>query len=105
MMTVITRVSLVAGREPEWDEAFRERIESAREQRGWVSVQLCLPAERLDERVVIGTWETRADWEAWHTDEAFQRTRQRLDGLQAAPGEMTWYEVVHANATSSDGER
>jgi hypothetical protein len=40
------------------------------------------------------TWQTRADWEAWHKDLAFAETRKRLEGLEATPGEEWWHEVV-----------
>jgi heme-degrading monooxygenase HmoA len=36
----------------------------------------------MNERVVIGTWETRADWEAWHATEAFQETREAMDAAR-----------------------
>jgi len=45
-------------------------------------------------RVLIGTWQTRADWEVWHTDLAFAETRKRLEGLEATPREEWWHEVV-----------
>jgi heme-degrading monooxygenase HmoA len=66
----------------------------ARDQPGWLGGQLAMPVDRLDQRVIIGTWETRAHWEAWHEDPAFTETRERLEGLQAEPSEMRWYEVV-----------
>jgi heme-degrading monooxygenase HmoA len=43
---------------------------------------------------VIGTWESRADWEAWHEDETFAETRTRMEGLQEGRSETAWYEVV-----------
>jgi hypothetical protein len=55
MMTIVTRVTLEEGSEPAWDAAMRERMES---------------------RVIIGTWETRADWETCHADPKFQETRK-----------------------------
>jgi heme-degrading monooxygenase HmoA len=42
----------------------------------------------------VGTWETRADWAAWHDDPAFQETRQRMEELQDEPDEMEWFEVA-----------
>ena len=93
-MTVISRVRLRAGAEPGWDAAFRERLESATSQPGWVSVQLCIPAEALNERVVIGTWETRADWEAWHATDDFERTRQQMDEAEEGDRADSWHEVV-----------
>jgi hypothetical protein len=45
-------------------------------------------------RVIVGTWKTRADWEAWHHDSQFTETRQRLDGLESTPPEHWWHDVV-----------
>jgi heme-degrading monooxygenase HmoA len=101
MMTVITRVALKPGAEPEWDEAMRERIDAAQGQPGWISGQLAIPVEGLTQRVIVGTWETRADWQAWHEDPAFQDTRQRMEGLQDGPDEMEWFEVVTAGQESA----
>ena len=94
MMTIVTRVRLKEGSEPRWDAAMRERLEAARSQPGWVAGQLVMPIGALDERVILGTWQTRADWEAWHTDPKFRETRQRLEGLEATPPEEWWHEVV-----------
>jgi heme-degrading monooxygenase HmoA len=94
MMTVITRVTLGEGSEPEWDAAMRERLEAARQEPGWISGQLLMPLEALNERVIIGTWETRADWERWHESEAFVTTRERLNQLEVADQEMTWHETI-----------
>jgi transposase len=44
--------------------------------------------------VIVGTWRTRADWEAWHHDRQFTETRQRLDELESAPSEHWWHDVV-----------
>jgi hypothetical protein len=44
--------------------------------------------------VIVGTWTARANWEAWHHDPQFTETRQRLDGLESAPAEHWWHDVV-----------
>jgi heme-degrading monooxygenase HmoA len=93
MMTITVLVTLKQGTEPEWDTAMRQRFEAARSQEGWHGGQLCMPADRLDQRLIIGTWETRAHWEAWHNDPTFAQTRERLDGLQTKPAETRWHEV------------
>lgn len=98
MMTIVTLVTLSQGSEPEWDDAMRERLEAARSQPGWMGGQLCMPADRLDQRMILGTWETRAHWEAWHTEPAFAETRERLNGLQEEPSDVRWYEVVAQQA-------
>lgn len=102
MMTVITRVRLRPGDEPEWDAAMRERLEAAQDRPGWVAGQLLIPVDALNERVIVGTWESRADWEAWHEDPAFQETRDRMEGLQSEKGTMTWHEVVREERTAPE---
>src|SRR5688500_8801420 len=102
MMTVITRTILREGTEQEWDAAMRERLETARGRRGWIGGQLLIPLERLNERVIVGTWETRADWEAWHSDETFRETRERMEGLEEQPSDTAWHEVV-ADVRASSG--
>jgi heme-degrading monooxygenase HmoA len=94
MMTIVTRVKLKEGSEPRWDAAMRERLEAARNQSGWVGGQVAIPVHALDERVIIGTWRTRADWEAWHADPKFRETRRQMEGLEARPAEEWWHEVV-----------
>ncbi len=93
MMTVVTRVVLKEGAEPEWDDAMRERMAEAQGRPGWLGGQLLIPLEALNQRVIVGTWETRAHWEAWHEDHAFLDTRRRLEGLEDAPSDTSWYEV------------
>jgi len=95
MMTVVAHIKIAQGQEPDWDAAMRERVVAAQEQRGFVSVQLCIPADALDERVVIGTWESRADWEAWHESEPFRITRERMDRYEIER-KREWHEVVLA---------
>ena len=94
MITVITYTTLKEGSEPEWDAAMGERLENARRRPGWVRGQILMPLETLHQRVIVGTWRTRADWEAWHEDPAFAAMRQRLDEVQAETSEPSWYEVV-----------
>jgi heme-degrading monooxygenase HmoA len=93
-MTVITEVTLRPGNEPEWDEAMRDRLSAAVGQPGWIAGQLLIPLEGLNQRVIVGTWKTRADWEAWHNDPAFLQTRDRIEGLQEAESQMQWFEVM-----------
>ena len=94
MMTIVTHVTLKQGSEPEWDAAMRERLEAARNQPGWIGGQLLRPADEPDARVIVGTWESRDHWAAWHDAPAFQETRERLEGLQTGPAQMTWHEAV-----------
>jgi heme-degrading monooxygenase HmoA len=94
MMTVITEVTLERGSEPEWDAAMRERLAAARGRPGWVGGQLLIPLDGQNKRVVVGTWQSRADWQAWHEEGAFAETRTRMEGLQEGESAIAWHEVV-----------
>jgi heme-degrading monooxygenase HmoA len=94
METIVTHVRIKSGQEQAWDEAFGERVAAAREQPGFVAVQLCAPAERASERVVIGTWQTRDDWAAWHGTPEFRRTREELEEADPERTDEWWHEVL-----------
>jgi heme-degrading monooxygenase HmoA len=52
--------------------------------------------------VLVGTWRSRDDWEAWHNDPAFLEQRARLESLDARQEGPSWYDVVaHAQAGSA----
>ena len=94
MMTIVTHVHLREGTGRDWDAAMRTRLSAARKVSGWVGGQLLRPADKPDRRVIVGTWRTRSNWEAWHHDPQFTKTRQRLEGLESAPAEHWWHDVV-----------
>jgi heme-degrading monooxygenase HmoA len=94
MMTVVTHVQLKPGTEGEWDRTMHERLRAAEGREGWVAGQLLRPLDRPQERVIVGTWQSRQHWEAWHRDPAFRDTRARLDTLEAQPSREGWHEVV-----------
>ena len=104
MMTIVTVVTLKEGHEPEWDASMRTRLDSVRECPGWVSTQVLIPTDGMNKRIIVGTWQTRADWEAWHRNPVFAETRARLDGLEAAPRQESWHEVMlDVRASELDG--
>jgi heme-degrading monooxygenase HmoA len=100
MMTIVTHVHLKEGAEPEWDAAMRERLAAAKGKSGWIMGQLLMPLDHLNRRVIVGTWQTRADWEAWHNDPSFAETRTRLEGLESGAQEHWWHEVLDARSAS-----
>jgi heme-degrading monooxygenase HmoA len=94
MMTIVTHVFIEPGKEPAWDTAWRARVQSARQQPGWVAVQLCIPSDAVNERVIIGTWENRAAWGAWHATDVFQSTREQMEGIETEMRHEWWHEVL-----------
>jgi heme-degrading monooxygenase HmoA len=64
------------------------RLSAAKKRPGWVGGQVLRQSDKPDRRVIVGTWMTRADWEAWHHDRHFAATRGRLDGLESGPAEQ-----------------
>ena len=94
METVITRLTLKDGADEEWDATMTERMRAVEHQDGWVGGQLLRPSDQRSVRVIVGTWKSRANWEAWHGEEAFRETRERLEGLQTGPAEVAWHEAV-----------
>jgi heme-degrading monooxygenase HmoA len=93
MMTIVTHAHLKERAGREWDAAMRTRLSAAKKRPGWVGGQLLRPSDKPDRRVIVGTWRTRADWEAWHQDPQFAATRQRLDGVENGPAEHWWHDV------------
>src|SRR5438128_9446456 len=94
MMTIVTHVRLREGAGRDWDAAMRTRVSAARKRSGGGGGELLRPADKTDRRVIVGTWRSEANWEAWHHDPQFAETRQRLDGLESAPAEHWWHDVV-----------
>jgi len=93
-MTIVTQVRLSENGAEQWDAAMQTRVDAAKDRPGWVAVQLLKPVDDPLRRAIVGTWESRDHWAAWHDDETFVETRAQLDGLQDGPAETVWYEVV-----------
>jgi heme-degrading monooxygenase HmoA len=61
---------------------------------GFVAVQVAAPVEEPHRRVIIGTWESREHWAAWHEDEDFRRTRAELEIVDERTTDSSWYDVI-----------
>ena len=94
MMTVITNVTLSEGTEPEWDRVMAERLANAAGCDGWIRGEILMRLDGMNKRLIVGTWRSRADWEAWHQDPTFTETSARLDAVQTSTSGPQWHEVV-----------
>src|SRR5260370_38008406 len=99
MMSIVTHVHLKEGAGREWDTAMRTRLSAAKKRPGWAGGQLLRQSDKADRRVIVGTWRTRADWEAWHQDPQFAETRRPPHGLESGPAEHWGPEGVLAVRT------
>jgi heme-degrading monooxygenase HmoA len=94
MLTIITRVRLRGDASEQWDEVMHRRVEAAKDCRGWVAAQVLKGRDDRLARVIVGVWESVADWAAWHDESTFRATRQELSEVEDGPGESTWYETL-----------
>lgn len=100
MVTTVSEVNLREGSESAWDDLMRERLETVKGRPGWISGQVLKPAEGAGtKRIVIGTWESREAWAAWHRDPGFLDAREQLDRLESGRREQWWHEITAAAAT------
>jgi heme-degrading monooxygenase HmoA len=105
MMTVVTTMKLHPDSKHEWDSLISERFRSAHRRVGWLSGQLLSPEDSPNTRVIVGTWRSKRDWEAWHEAPEFLATRARLDELQAEAHQTVWYEVIEDARADADDLR
>jgi heme-degrading monooxygenase HmoA len=88
---VVGRFQLIRGKEDQWDAAFRERVEEARDFDGWRGAAAWIPAGDDSQRVVVGRWVQRQDYENWTLSSSYSRTKELLDACQAGPPEIEWF--------------
>lgn len=100
MVSIVTNVRLREGSEHDWDAAMRKRMAAAARQPGWIGGQVLggdgdkPDAGGFARRIIVGTWQTRDDWQKWHEDPAFMTTRAALDQMTAEPEQHAWYHVL-----------
>src|SRR3954453_15705928 len=96
MESVITRVVVNAGSEPEWEAVMRDRMAAAESSSGWIGRRIFPPEGGAKPRLIVGLWETRDAWKRWHEDSAFHDTAERLKGLESYAGTPAWHAVTYA---------
>ncbi|GAB6906752.1 Antibiotic biosynthesis monooxygenase [Desulfosarcina cetonica] len=71
-------------------QLFREMRSLATSQSGYISGETLKSHDRPDVFLVISTWESAADWEAWLLSKERQAIQEKIDALL---GGKTQYEV------------
>lgn len=91
---VVGRFSLRPGAEAAWDAAFQERAEQAALAPGWLGVAAWAPVAEPSERVVVGRWRSKADYETWALTESYLGTKVTLDSCQMGAPDIEWFRSV-----------
>jgi heme-degrading monooxygenase HmoA len=91
---VVGRFNLRPGAEATWDSAFRDRVETATAAPGWLGVATWAPVAEPSQRIVVGRWRSRADYEAWTLTESYLSTKATLDSCQTAAPDIEWFRSV-----------
>jgi heme-degrading monooxygenase HmoA len=73
-------------------QLFREMRNLATSQSGYISGETLKSNDRPDVFLVISTWESAADWEAWLLSKQRQTIQNKIDSLL---GGKTHYELFH----------
>lgn len=95
MVTTVTQMMLKRGGEKAWDAVMQERLDAAKKRNGWLEGQVLMPMDgKTPRRIVVGSWKSRHDWEAWHRDPVVKSTRARIDSLESEPPRQWWHEVT-----------
>jgi heme-degrading monooxygenase HmoA len=71
---------------------FREMRSLATGQEGYISGETLKSSDRPDVFLVISTWASAGDWEAWLKNQERQKIQARIDALL---GGRTRYEMFH----------
>ena len=75
-------------------QLFREMRSLATSQPGYISGETMKSNDRPDVFMVISTWGSASDWEAWLLSKERQAIQERIDQLL---GGHTHYEMFHYN--------
>ncbi len=95
----MNRFRIALGREPEFEQIWRERESNLAEVPGFVAFHL-LRGPANDEFTLFAShsvWESRQHFEAWTQSEAFRRSHggaARSTGLYLGPPQFEGFEVV-----------
>jgi heme-degrading monooxygenase HmoA len=93
MHVVLGRVSIRADSASEWDSQWLERAEGARRFPGWKGAELLVPVDRPNERVIVGWWATREDFDHWRSSSEWESGEEQLRQHQLGSPEIEWHEV------------
>jgi heme-degrading monooxygenase HmoA len=87
---VLIKRKVPRGKEVDLEELINSLRSMATRQPGYISGETMRSIDNKDEYLVISTWQSAEDWEAWKTNEEREAIQSDIDTLL---GETTRYEV------------
>jgi heme-degrading monooxygenase HmoA len=110
MHVVLGRVIVRSDSAAEWEAKWSARAEGARQFPGGGGAELLMPVDHPDERVIVGWWTTRENFDHWRASPDWEASEQQLQKLQGGAPEIHWYELrsrielEHSGGTSPEVE-
>jgi heme-degrading monooxygenase HmoA len=93
MFVVMNRITVMEGREADFEQTFTGRDRAVDQMPGFVDLQVLRPAEGRT-YIVLTRWKSRADFESWtHSDAFIAAHRKQSPGLAEGRPTLETYEV------------
>lgn len=94
LVTVMNVVHVKEGRSEEFERTFLERESRLHQADGFVAFEL-LRRDRDGEYVVLSSWESRKDFDAWLASDLFKASHEHVESEPIADfGEVRHYDVL-----------
>ncbi len=101
MFVVCNRIAINPDHTQAFEERFRTRAGLVDTMPGFVSFQLMRPTKADDSYMVMVTWESKADYQAWMKSQQFKdghaRTGTLPEGTFLGPQSIEYYEMIGYN--------
>jgi heme-degrading monooxygenase HmoA len=94
MIRVLIERRLLEGVEEDLQKAMREMRREAIHVPGYLSGETLRSVADPNRYVIISSWRSLADWEAWSKSETRQRIEERIGPLLTEPERVTVFEPV-----------
>jgi quinol monooxygenase YgiN len=89
MIRVLIERRLSPGTAETFAALMREMRRDAVQARGYISGETLRDVDDPHHSVIVSTWRSQPDWDAWAVSPARQRARQRIAPLLAQPERVT----------------
>jgi heme-degrading monooxygenase HmoA len=97
VIRVLIERYFVRGMEQQLEQALKEARRFAMHSPGYLSGETLIDTQDSHHSLVISTWRTREEWEAWNGSNARHRVRALIEPLLEVPEKTTVFEVTLHN--------